>query len=191
MTHPVQPRWQEIYERLAVDSNDATALRALQKHVERWARAVFSVRGRYVIEDAVAETCAAVVVGIADARGAETFAGFAYGHFLNVRRRLLREQTWRQRLQELRDLDIPSEAPEESPDAELEALLRRALATLPERERKAVTLRYFQEQSAAHIAAELGVTNGNARRIVFNGLRRLRTHMREVHDRGWRERVIA
>src|ERR687886_1852465 len=111
MTHPVQPGWQELYERLAVDSNDATALRALQKHVERWARAVFSVRGRYVIEDAVAETCAAVVVGIADARGAETFAGFAYGHFLNVRRRLLREQTWRQRLQELRDLDIPSEAP--------------------------------------------------------------------------------
>jgi RNA polymerase sigma factor (sigma-70 family) len=70
-------------------------------------------------------------------------------------------------------------APEEDdhPSANDVARLRGALDRLPPRERQAVVLRYFEEQSGAGIAAKLGVSQVNARRIVGKGLARLRQAM--------------
>jgi RNA polymerase sigma factor (sigma-70 family) len=168
--------WEFIYQRLTRDCEDALAWRALERRVESWARAVFRGRGHSVVEDVVAETCASVALGMAAARGPETFSGFVYGHFLNVRRRALRADWLTQSSKSLEDIDIAAGAAEDEPDPDAIARLRRALGDLPARERRAVTLRYFHELPSASIAAELGVTTGNARRIVFNGLRRLRTH---------------
>jgi RNA polymerase sigma factor (sigma-70 family) len=168
--------WESIYHRLTRDCEDALAWRALERRVESWARAVFRGRGHGVVEDVVAETCASVALGIAAARGPETFSGFVYGHFLNIRRRALRAEWLIQSAKSLDDVDIAAAAAEDEPDPDAIALLRRALGDLPARERRAVTLRYFHELPSASIAADLGVTTGNARRIVFNGLRRLRTH---------------
>jgi RNA polymerase sigma factor (sigma-70 family) len=172
--------WESIYLRLKRDDEDALAWRALQRRVESWARAVFRGRGSSLVEDVVAETCASVALGIEAARGPETFSGFVYGHFLNVRRRALRADALIQAAQSLDGIDIATAAAADEPDPDAIALLRRALDNLPERERRAVTLRYFHELPSAGIAAELGVTSGNARRIVFNGLRRLRTHLRHA-----------
>jgi RNA polymerase sigma factor (sigma-70 family) len=72
---------------------------------------------------------------------------------------------------------MPLAAPESEPTPASIALMRRAVAALPERERKAVCMRYFDELPAVAIASELGVSTVNARRIVFNGLRRLRTDL--------------
>ena len=168
--------WECIYARLVCDAEDAAAWQALARRVECWARAVFRGRGHQVTEDVVAETCASVALGLDSARGADTFAGFVYGHFLNARRRMLRVEFLSQRSESLDDMDLAADAVEDDqqPDAVVE--LRRALEFLPDRERRAIRLRYFSELPAVAIAAELGVTDGNARRIVFNGLRRLRRH---------------
>jgi RNA polymerase sigma factor (sigma-70 family) len=168
--------WESIYLRLTRDCEDTLAWRALERRVECWARAVFRGRAYGLVEDVVAETCASVALGIAGARGPETFSGFVYGHFLNVRRRALRADSLIQSSQSLEGIDIAAEAAADEPDPDAIALLGRALDYLPDRERRAVTLRYFHDLPSAYIAAELGVTSGNARRIVFNGLRRLRTH---------------
>jgi RNA polymerase sigma factor (sigma-70 family) len=168
--------WETIYERLLRDSNDLQAWACLQERARRWASGILAGRAPHVLEDAVAETCAATVIGIRNARSAETFAGFAYGHFLNVRRRLIREQAMLRHTQTL-DFDLPLAAADDGQDCGGVAVVRRAVAGLPERERKAVSMRYFDEMSSAAIASELGVSTVNARRIVFNGLRRLRTEL--------------
>ena len=87
--------WEEIYCRLELDNNDSAAWQTLERRVTSWGRAVFWSRGTHVVQDAVADTCAAVALNLGDARGPDTFAGFVYGHFLTVRRRLLRgAPTW-------------------------------------------------------------------------------------------------
>jgi RNA polymerase sigma factor (sigma-70 family) len=144
---------------------------ALEDQVRRWARRALADQGWHAIEDAVADSCAAIVVGIAQARAAETFAGFAYGHFLNVRQRL-----WRRAREPVTTFDEfeakAPEAPGPAPD-ELD-LLRECLDGLPARERQSVQLRYYEDAGSSEIAARLGVSEQNARRIVANGIARLR-----------------
>jgi RNA polymerase sigma factor (sigma-70 family) len=169
--------WNEIYQRLMADSNDHLAWEAVERRVEVWARSGLWMHGRHLIDDAVVDTCASIALGIDQARGAETFAGFAYGHFLNARRRLLRAMTVG--TVTLDGIDVAAPQAAEELDAETLVRLKGALELLPRRERTAVVLRYFEELSAIQIAAHLGVTSGNARRILFNGLRRLRRQLRD------------
>jgi RNA polymerase sigma factor (sigma-70 family) len=161
--------WDCIYHRLAADRDDAPAWQALERRVAAWARAVFASRSHHLIAEAVVDTCTAIALGLESARGPETFAGFAYGHFLNARRRLLRG---------IEGMDVAAPYDDEDLDQVSLAHLREAMAGLPPRERAAVTLRYFEDLPSARIAAELGVSNMNARRIVCNGLRRLRKQLR-------------
>lgn len=133
------------------------------------------------VEDVVADTCAAVALTLNGARGGDTFAGYTYGHFLNARRRLLRSGL--PSGQPLGNIDVA--APLDDDDGpELEDLgrLRQALDLLPHRERKAIVLRYFEERNSAGIGTELGVTSGNARRILFNGLQHLRAQLGSRSD---------
>jgi RNA polymerase sigma factor (sigma-70 family) len=169
--------WNEIYVRLTSDSNDRLAWEAVERRVEVWARAGLWMHGQHLIEDAVVDTCAGIALGLDHARGAETFAGFAYGHFLNARRRLRRSMATG--TVTLDGIDVAAPQAAEELDAETLVRLKGALELLPRRERTAVVLRYFEELSAIQIAAHLGVTSGNARRILFNGLRRLRRQLRE------------
>ena len=178
--------WEEIYRRLVADANDDLAWRALEQRVHHWARAALWSRGPQLVEWAVTDTCSAIAVNLRAARGPETFSGFAYGCFLNVRRCLLRDEAAAAKTQTLEGVDLAAPQAHEGPDPEVVLRLRRALAALPVRERSAVTLRYFEELPSAAIGSALGVTSGNARRIVFNGLRRLRTHLvaTDVHEAG-------
>ena len=169
--------WDQIHQSLTLDRNDRVAWRALQERVERWARAVLQGRCEHTIDDAVADTCLAVLIGFDGARGAETFAGFVYGHFLNVRRRLLRPGQTLELV--LEDFDVAEPDEDEGPDPGTLERLQSALDALPARERRAITLRYFEEHSSSEIGVALGVTRGNARRIVFNALRGLRAHFAE------------
>jgi RNA polymerase sigma factor (sigma-70 family) len=166
--------WADIYDRLAADRNDGEAWDALWNRVLGWARRALWQRGWYAIEDTVEETCVAVVLGLEKAQGAATFSGFAYGHFLNARRRALHAIP----TEPLTD-DVPTHAqdgpgdtdalPEEDVD-----VLRHCLDGLPERERRAVQLRYFEEAPAARIAEALETSEGNARQIVFRAIAHLR-----------------
>jgi RNA polymerase sigma factor (sigma-70 family) len=163
--------WAGLYRRLARDRNDQHGWDTLEASVRAWAQQDLWQRGWTVVDDAVAESCADVVLGLEKARGPETFAGFVRGQYLNVRRRVL--QRLRLPVTSLPQLDPPA-----LDDGVLDERRWRALddclAMLPTRDREAVRLRYFAQATAERIAAALGVRPGNARRIVFNGVARLR-----------------
>jgi RNA polymerase sigma factor (sigma-70 family) len=167
--------WETIYARLMRDLQDDGAWAALEWHVRRWAGAALGRRAPHAVDDAVADTCASVFVAFTAARGGGTFSAFVYGYFLNARRRLLRLRD--EPVVSIAGIDVPVpdwDDDEDDPTEEDLGALRRALDSLPERERRAVTLRYLHGQGAAAIARRLAVTEANARRIVCNGLARLR-----------------
>lgn len=161
--------WAEIYQALARERGDPEAWEALVRHVQAWAQRSLGGRGQHVVDDTVADTCSRVVLDFERARGPETFAGFVYGHFMNVRTRALQGPV----VFPLEGVDLPDESADD-PDADVVEQLEAWLRALPERERRALELRYFERASAQRIAAELALTPGNARRVVFNGLARLR-----------------
>lgn len=173
--------WAVLYERLRHDPNDAIAFTALQGRVRGWVRLHRATPGvSPYLDDIVADTCSAVVLGIHDAYGAETFPSFVFGHYRNARRRLVQECRLAVPLGEL---DLPDDAASDPPPDEL-ILLERCLAALPPRERRAVELRYYGHATTREIADDLGVSVVNARQIVFSGLTRLRSQARRVWPLG-------
>jgi RNA polymerase sigma factor (sigma-70 family) len=168
--------WAEIYDRLAADRGDELAWVAMASWVSLWAnrgRRSIADLGAETVEDVIAETCVCAIEKFDQAYGRETFLGFVLGMYLNIRQKYLRRH--RQRLLPIDDRagEVAAE-PDPEPDPPLLELLRACLDGLPPRERRAVELRYFGDAPAVHIAAELGVKLDNARRIVFNGMERLR-----------------
>lgn len=164
--------WATICTRLRQDRNDRPAWDALEAGIRAWAYGRLGDLGSEAVEDAVADMCASVVLDVESARNPETFRGFVLGKCLNVAkgaRRLARlERVWLDRALEL--VAAPSGEDADPRFAALDACLDR----LPVRDRRAVELRYFADARAEQIARELQVTEGNARRIVFNGVNRLR-----------------
>jgi RNA polymerase sigma factor (sigma-70 family) len=158
------------------DDDDARAWGALEQRVRGWASAAFARQAWHTVEDVVADTCSAVSLTLDRARGPDTFGGFTYGCYLNARKRAFRASS-RRHWTGLDDLLAPAPEEDDHPSANDVARLRGALDSLPPRERQAVILRYFEEQSGAGIAAKLGVSQVNARRIVGKGLARLRQAM--------------
>lgn len=166
--------WPEIYRRLKLNYEDEVAWMALEGRVREWARPALWQNGWHVVDDVVADTCATVALAIAQARGAPTFAGFVYGHFLNARNRALAE---RRALVEPIEIDPPAAEPTLPTPDEIE-LLRQCLARLSERERLAVEQRYLDDAPYAAVAELLLVAENNARQIAFRGLARLRECVR-------------
>jgi hypothetical protein len=116
--------WAEMYRRLAADRRDAPALAALGSWVSLWAyRGLFHF-GPDVIEQVIAETCRQAVANFQRARGAETFSGFVYGHYLDVRRRRLRPD------RPPVNFDAPSRVPDETVLREAEAIAARRWAEM-------------------------------------------------------------
>lgn len=175
--------WTEIYERLCGNCADPMAFSALEQRVRAGARRDLQAHGWHVAEDAIADTCAGVILSLPKARGAETFAGFVYGHYLNARRRVLadvRKTAATFPIDEEIENTLVSPEPLPDPTGTHLGPLRSYLGLLPPRERRAVELRHLEGATAMDIATELGVTEGNARRLVFNGLAHLRQRMTEV-----------
>jgi RNA polymerase sigma factor (sigma-70 family) len=176
-----QRSWAVLYERLRRNPNDAIAYGALEGRVRTWARTHRAAPGAVpYLDDIVTDTCSAAVIGIDDAYGPATFPSFVYGHYRNVRRHWLQEHRF---AVPLGDLDVP-DAGASAPAPDELSLLERCLATLPPRERRAVELRYLEHASTREIADALGVSDVNARQIVYSGLSRLRRYARRVWPLG-------
>lgn len=164
--------WATICTRLQLDSNDQAAWDALEARVRVWAFGRLRGLGSEIVEDAIADMCASVVLDLPAARGPETFRGFVLGKCLNVAKGAFR-LTELERVSLDRALELAA-SPSGSADDPRFAVLDACLERLPERDRRAVELRYFAKARAEQIARELRVSEGNARRIVFNGVNRLR-----------------
>jgi RNA polymerase sigma factor (sigma-70 family) len=164
--------WATICTRLLDDANDQAAWAALEARVRVWAFERLRDLGSEAVEDAVADMCTSVVLDLAAARGPETFRGFVLGKCLNVAKGAVRLAAYeRVPLDRVVDLANASQLSDDDPRF---AVLDACLERLPERDRRAVELRFYAEARAEQIALELRVSAGNARRIVFNGVNRLR-----------------
>jgi DNA-directed RNA polymerase specialized sigma24 family protein len=181
-------RWEEIYSRLVRDREDAGAWAALEYRVRTWARRAFRQQGWQLAasgeagEAVVAETCASVAVTLDSARGAETFAGFVCGHFLDARRRVTgqHQHAGTDTVAPVggnAGAGAPTRPGGDGPTAAQLGSLHRALVDLPELERRAVALCFLEGRSAAEVGVALRVGEADARRIVFTGVARLRRRL--------------
>jgi RNA polymerase sigma factor (sigma-70 family) len=167
--------WSEIHAHLTQDLNDAPAWNALNKRVRGWAARALRQLGPDIVDDVVADTCSTIAVNFGRARGAQTFRGFVLGTFWNERRRVLR-----QREPSITPLDgVEVAAPESRSelDKHYPPVLLSGLATLKERERQALLLRFVEDCSTLEVATALGVQPGNVRRILSEGRARLRKYV--------------
>jgi hypothetical protein len=155
--------WAEIYARLQRDANDLPPWTALERQVRGWARLDLWTRGTAVVDDVVADTCASVLLG----------------HYLNARRQAIAAPPT-QTLDDYQQPDAHTDHAAGALEDHRWEVVEGCLERLPPRERIAVDLRYFEEASAERIAEVLDVGIGNARRIVFNGLARLRQCVRAL-----------
>jgi len=95
-----------------------------------------------------------------------------------VRRAMVNTQIswWRRRKLEIYPTDvIPDHAVDDrTQNSEQHDALDRALARLPERQRAAVMLRYYEDLSEAEIAGRLGVSIGTVKSTVSRAMAKLR-----------------
>jgi RNA polymerase sigma factor (sigma-70 family) len=165
--------WGEIYDRLTADPNDEIGWAELLARARGWARTRLATMDTWVIDEVAGDTCSAAILKLSLAKGRETFATFVYGYFQNARRSYIRYRDDLARRTSIEELDLPAPSSYDPDEGHL-AAIKRCLDSLPERDRQAVVMRYFEEASPSKIADELGVNDNYARRIVFNGLQRIR-----------------
>lgn len=175
----------------AVAAGDSRALRTL---VERWAPRVeaFAVRSlarRDDAQDIVQETFVRVHRAAARYRGGGRFASWLF----RIAGNLVRQELRRRRVRGwfggasdpddaaiLASLPAPKHFDPDSPlrIAERRALLARALARLPERQRMAVLLHYFEEMPVRDVATALQVSEHAAESLLARGMAALRNVLR-------------
>jgi RNA polymerase sigma factor (sigma-70 family) len=165
--------WPDLYARFKSNPEDEAAYEALRSALTRWARRDFIVQ--VDLEDVVAETCSAVVLGIERAYGPTTFEGFVRGHYFNYRRRAFqRIQRLTAEIEAQREGSELVEAPVDELAPDERDLLERCLGELESRQRKAVRMRHLSGYQYTEIAHELGCSTANARKLVERGMSNLR-----------------
>lgn len=165
--------WGEIYDHLTTDPNNDDAWSALLARARGWARTRLATTDSWVIDEVAGDACSAAILKLSLARSRDSFATFVYGYFQNACRAYLRYRDDQTRRTSLDELEVPAPSSYDPDEGHLSAI-KRCLDTLPPRERQAVVMRYFDEASPSEIGAVLGVNDNYARRIVFNGLQRVR-----------------
>ena len=145
-----------------------------------WFRFCLSqLRDQDLAADATQETALRFLRQLANFRGESQLQTWSLGIALNV----VREQK-RKRSPELLDRD-PELAAERSSvgsrleDAEEQNQMRAMLDTLPDRQREALTLRFFEELSVEQTATVMNCAAGTVKATVHQALRALREKMKQ------------
>lgn len=162
----------------AVQAGDATALSTLyQRHVVPVYRFVRRrVATTETAEDVVSETFLAVVEHIGRFRFQASFRSWL---FMIARRRIADHWRRRYRLPEtaiepvLWLLAAPADPPADMGATGSAERLRPLLGRLPERDRRVLECRFFEERSIAETAETLGLTEGNVKVIQHRAIKKL------------------
>lgn len=113
-------------------------------------------------------------------RAMEHPAGWTYAVALNLSR-----SWWRRRHAERRALARLGPRQDDTTDEPDDALmLRRAMATLPVRQRTAVLLRYFADLSVAETATRMRCAEGTVKSLTSQGVAALRLELRSQQPHG-------
>jgi len=124
----------------------------------------------HAAEDLLQTTLTKVYVGWRRVRAADDPVGYTHGILVKS---FLSERRLR-RSGELPVADTPEPTPRESTDLAERLSLMAALAELAPLDRAVVVLRYWNDQSVAATAADLGLTEAAVKNRCLRGLRQLR-----------------
>ncbi|MEN1680020.1 MAG: RNA polymerase sigma factor [Planctomycetota bacterium] len=150
----------------------ADLLRALQDAL--WRFCVSQLGDRHAAEDAVQETAVRIVRGVRRFGGRSTAKTWALGIALNVCREHRRKRA--RTAAPLSEDPVTEAAPPSlrAMKAEGAEAVHAWVAALPDRQREAIVLRYFEGMSVDEAAAAMGCAPGTVKAAVFAGLRTLR-----------------
>jgi RNA polymerase sigma-70 factor, ECF subfamily len=129
--------------------------------------------------DATQETGLRFLKQIAHFRGDSQIQTWSLGIALNVVREIRR----RRDLKSDTDLDELAAEHSSADSAELKDetdMLKQTLATLPDRQREALVLRFFEDLSVEQTATAMGCAEGTVKATVFQALRALREKMKSL-----------
>jgi RNA polymerase sigma-70 factor (ECF subfamily) len=133
------------------------------------------VHDRDMAEDIVQDTLTRVWERRGSFRPERSIRSYLYGAVRNRALNVLAHDTVRQKTAPLVAAELSDEGDEASQiDPGVVRALREALATLTERRRTAVRLRYEGELSYPEIAVVMGISTGSAEQLVFHAIRALR-----------------
>jgi RNA polymerase sigma-70 factor (ECF subfamily) len=153
----------------------ARLLGAMQDH---WFRFCLSqLRDPHRAEDATQETAIRVLQSLGKFDGRSSFKTWSFGIALNVCRES-RRKGQRNGAGDLASLAEPA-IPEDPRGDRLEsdeqlATLHKVLATLPDRQREVVALRFFEAMSVEETASAMACAQGTVKATLFAALRALR-----------------
>jgi RNA polymerase sigma-70 factor (ECF subfamily) len=138
--------------------------------------------------DAVQETALRVLRDLPRFRGESSLMTWSMGIAINVTREIKRRRTTRLPSPQQQEADPQAaiqirgtaSADERASDRESHGLLRATLADLPERQREALVLRFFEGLSVEQTAELMGCATGTVKATVHQALRALKTRLKQL-----------
>ena len=161
--------------------------------MQRYQQRVYWVARRIVgdhaeADDVVQETFIKAYLALGEFRGDSGFFTWVYRIAVNLALNSVRK---RQVMNFLRDSELLSRILPSSDDPsaevelqETEAALRRAIASLPEKQKAVFVLRYHEELSYHEIARILNTSIGGLKANYFHALRKVQEYMRNENQAG-------
>jgi RNA polymerase sigma-70 factor (sigma-E family) len=148
------------------------------RHAPEGIRLAFLLTGdRTLAEDLVQEAFARLVGRLRHLRDPGAFGTYLRRTIVN-----LSTSHFRRRQLERAYLERSATAPasETSPNEELDATMHEALLRLPERQRAAIVLRFYEDLSDVQTAEVLRCSPGTVRSLVSRGMKTLRSELEGV-----------
>jgi RNA polymerase sigma-70 factor (ECF subfamily) len=175
----------EKEERALIAQVSAGSMEAFEDLMRIYERVVYRTcfsytRNREDALDVTQEVFVKVFERIGSFRGSGSFRGWVLRITHNESLNWIRGRTRHAEYDQLTAANSPEVAPRQEADllrSESRDLVAGALLRLNPRQRRALTLRYFERMSIDEISSLLGCTPGTAKNILFRGLRKLRDQL--------------
>jgi RNA polymerase sigma-70 factor (ECF subfamily) len=159
---------------LAARAGDRAARAALLRHLQDplYRFCLSLLRDSERAQDAVQESAMRLLRDLPKFQGASSIKTWAMGIAVNVVREMRRSSRRDERTVHVEERSISPDS--EAALLEQKGMLRRLLDELPERQREALMLRYFEELSVEEAAGAMNCAEGTVKATVFQALRALR-----------------
>jgi RNA polymerase sigma-70 factor (ECF subfamily) len=129
----------------------------------------------HLAEDLAQETLARACTHWETVRELESPGGWAHRVAINLANSWFRSRTARRRIDERLHARRSDTIDEPDPDTASTVAVRRAIAALPEKQRRAVVLRYYADFSVKEVAELMGCPEGTVKRLTADAIRGLRS----------------
>lgn len=168
-----------------VRGNDQAAFAEIYR---RYAGMVYSIARRYLASDADAEdvvaACFSVLAQKAELLRGRNLGGWLYGRAMGMAGNLVTSRR-RRAVREQKAADMNAETPEAREQMDrLLGTVEREIARLPEKQRQAIVLQYYQGMSGDEIAETMHCEKASVAALVHRGMERLRARFRQIETAG-------